>query len=139
MARLRKSGAFVPALSIVAEQEGKLVGHILFTKIMIVNDRYSSPSLALAPVSVLPAYQGKGIGSTLIEHGHLIARQLGFESVVLLGHAEYYPRFGYERADTYGISLPFEVPPENVMVYALHEGALDDVHGLVEYTEEFFA
>ena len=139
VARLRKSEAFVPALSIVAEQEGKLVGHILFTKIMINNSEYGSPSLALAPVSVLPDFQRRGIGGKLIEHGHKVAKSLGFESVVLLGHAGYYPRFGYARADRYGISLPFEVPAENVMVYALHEGALADVHGVVEYAKAFFA
>jgi predicted N-acetyltransferase YhbS len=138
VARLRHSEAFVPELSIVALLDGHVVGHILFTRILVKNEQYASPSLTLAPVSVLPSYQGQGIGSKLIEYGHDIARDLGYDSVVLLGHAGYYPRFGYEQADRYGIALPFDVPKENVMVLALREGALEGLRGTVEYAPEFF-
>ncbi len=100
--KLRKSEAFIPELSIVAECDNQLVGHIILSKIRIKNEDKSYPSLALAPVSVLPDFQGKGIGGKLILHSHEIAKDLGYKSVVLLGHDKYYPRFGYDRAEKYG-------------------------------------
>lgn len=135
--RLRKSAAFVPELALVAELDGKVVGYILLTKIRIVNEQGNTTSLALAPVAVLPAHQGKGLGELLIKSAHEKAKALGFESVVLLGHEKYYPRFGYEPADKFGIKLPFDVPAENCMAIELVEGALSDVNGMVEYPPEF--
>ena len=135
--RLRNSASFVPALSLVAEVEGKIVGHILLTRIKIRNDREVFDSLALAPVSVLPDYQRGGIGGRLIEHAHRNARSLNYSSVVVLGHADYYPRFGYQRADRFGITLPFDVPKENCLAIELTEGGLNGVCGEVVYSEEF--
>lgn len=136
--RLRKSKAFVPELSLVAEVDDVVIGHILLTKIEIKNDNESFESLALAPVSVLPEYQGKGIGGKLIKQAHKIAATLEFTSVVLLGHEKYYPRFGYQQASNFGITLPFEVPDENCMVIALKENSLNGVSGMVIYPKEFF-
>lgn len=136
--RLRKSDAFIPQLSIVAEVEGKIVGHILFTKLQIVNELEVFESLALAPVSVLPEFQGKGIGSKLIRYGHEIAEKFGYESVVLLGHEDYYPKFGYERCDKYNIKMPFDVPPENCMVIPLVKDGLKRVNGNVVYPDVFW-
>ncbi|MFB2118664.1 GNAT family N-acetyltransferase [Parapedobacter sp. 2B3] len=135
--RLRKSAAFVPELALVAELYGEVVGYILLTKIRIVNEHANTTSLALAPVAVLPAHQGKGIGGRLIEAAHVKATELGFGSVVLLGHENYYPRFGYEPAGKFGIMLPFDVPVENCMAIELAEGALTNVSGVVEYPHEF--
>ena len=136
--RLRTSAAFVPELSLVAELDGVVIGYILLTKIRIVNEQGSStPSLAMAPVAVLPAHQGKGIGGKLITYAHQQALALGFGSVVVLGHKDYYPRFGYRLAREYNISLPFEVPDVNCMAIELVEGALDNAGGLVEYAAEF--
>ena len=135
--RLRKSDAFIPELSMVAEIDGKIVGHILLTKLKIKNKSNEFDSLALAPVSVLPEFQGKGIGGKLIVEAHKKAKELGHKSIVLLGHENYYPRFGYEQADKYGIELPFEVPKENCMVIELIENALKGVNGIVEYPKEF--
>ncbi|HLU93421.1 MAG TPA: N-acetyltransferase [Membranihabitans sp.] len=107
--RLRKSTAFVPELSLVAELENKIVGHILLTKLKIKNGPNEFDSLALAPVSVLPEYQGKGIGGTLIQEAHKRARELDYQSIVLLGHENYYPKFGYklvhENLNTYHVFL----------------------------------
>lgn len=132
--RLRKSEAFVPELSLVAEIEGKVVGHILFTEITIGREI----TLALAPVSVSPDYQGFGIGAKLIEAGHEVARTLGYKAIVLLGHADYYPRFGYVKASLYGIKAPFDVPDECFMVIELKENSLKEFNGVVEYAAEFF-
>jgi len=135
--RLRNSKAFIPELSIVAEIEGKVVGYILVTKLKIKNELNEFDSLALAPVSVLPEFQNRGIGGKLIIKAHEIAKDLGYKSIVLLGHENYYPRFGYEQADKYGIELPFEVPKENCMVIELKENGLNGVSGIVEYPKEF--
>ncbi|WP_264551749.1 GNAT family N-acetyltransferase [Flavobacterium sp. N2038] len=136
--RLRDSEAFIPELSIIAEVDGKITGHILFTKLEIKNQSQSFQSLALAPVSVLPEFQGKGIGSKLILYGHDVAKKLGYKSVILLGHQDYYPRFGYEVCEKYHINMPFDVPAENCMVIALTEDGLKGVSGEVVYPKAFF-
>ncbi len=135
--RLRKSDAFIPELSLVAEIDGKIVGHLLVTKLKIKNETEEFDSLALAPVAVLPEFQGNGIGGKLIVESHKKAKELGHKSIVLLGHENYYPKFGYQRADKYEIELPFEVPKENCMVIELVENGLKGVYGMVEYPKEF--
>lgn len=138
--RLRKSPSFIPELSLVAELEQKIVGYILLTKIKIIGaEAEETTSLALAPVAVLKAYQGKGIGGQLIRKAHEIAHELNYGSVILLGHATYYPKFGYKTTKDYGIKLPFDVPEENCMLIELKENALKNVHGIVEYPKEFYA
>ena len=136
--RLRKSPAFIPQLSLVAESNNEVVGHILLTKIVIKNDQDSFESLALAPVSVKPSHQKLGIGGQLIKESHRIAKELGHKSIVLLGHAEYYPKFGYQLCRNYGIKIPFEAPDENCMVIELVEGGLNGVNGVVVYAQEFY-
>ena len=136
--RLRKSNAFVPQLSMVAETEKQIVGHILLTKLKIKNEYNEFESLALAPISVLPEYQRNGIGGMLIKEAHEKAKELGFQSVVLVGHEKYYLKFGYKQADLFGIKLPFEVPKENCMAIELTENGLENVSGMVKYPKEFY-
>lgn len=136
--RLRKSESFVPELSLVAEIDGEIVGYVLLTKIKIANNNFQKTSLALAPIAVLKKYQGKGIGGKLILEAHRKASELGFGSVILLGHEKYYPKFGYKMTKNYGIKLPFDVPDENCMLIELTENALKDVSGIVEYPKEFY-
>ena len=136
--RLRKSDGFIPELSIVAEVNQKIVGYILLTKIIIETNPESETSLALAPVAVLPTFQKKGIGGRLIEEAHRIAKELGYESVILLGHENYYPKFGYQPLHHYDLSLPFEAPKENCMAIELVPDALKNKKGKVIYPREFF-
>ena len=136
--KLRKSTAFVPELSLVAIDNDKIVGHILLSKIQIVNDKRSFESLALAPVSVLPDFQNKGIGSRLILKAHEIAKDLGYQSVVVLGHSNFYPKFDYELTSKYHIKIPFDAPESSCMVKALVKGGLVDVSGTVNYAKEFY-
>ncbi|MDF2500807.1 MAG: N-acetyltransferase [Anaerosporomusa subterranea] len=136
--RLRNSTAFVPALSLVAVVDDNIVGHIMFTKIVIKAEKEMHTSLVLAPVSVLPEMQGKGIGEKLILEGHKIAQALGFTSVILVGHPGYYPRFGYIRASNFGITLPITAPDEAFMACQLTENALLEVNGVVEFPKQFF-
>lgn len=136
--RLRKSDAFVPELSLVAIIDEQIVGHIILTKITIENENQNFPSLALAPVSVLPKYQGQGIGGQLIKTAHEIAKNLGHQSIILLGHEHYYPRFGYRQTADFGIKLPFDAPKENCMAIELTKNALQNVTGTVVYSNAFF-
>lgn len=132
--RLRGSSNFIPELSLVAEYNGSIVGHILFTEITVGDDTL----IALAPVAVLPEMQNKGIGKRLIIEGHNIASKLGYRGSVVLGHASYYPKFGYKKASQYGITAPFEVSDDNFMALELINGGLSGVQGVVEYAKEFF-
>ena len=129
---LRKGDSYVPELSLVAEIDGKIVGHIMFTKLRIGN----STQLALAPLSVLPEYQKQGIGTALIHEGHKRARTLGYWYSVVLGNEKYYSRAGYSLARKYGILAPFGVPDEKFMVCKLLESA-PSVSGVVQYAKEF--
>lgn len=136
--KLRKSDAFIPELSLVAEDKnGRIAGHILFTKIKIVNEEKSFESLALAPVSVKPEFQNQGIGTKLILEGHRIAKELGYKSVILIGHEKYYPRFGYKKTSNFGVSFPFDIPEENGMAVELVKDGLKDRKGVVKYPHEF--
>ncbi|WP_353161181.1 N-acetyltransferase [Myroides odoratus] len=135
--RLRQSADFIPALSLVCEVDQQVVGYILFSKIKLIGERGELESLALAPVAVLPDYQHCGIGGRLIEAGHEQAKQLGFTSVIVLGHAAYYPKFGYQKASCFGIRLPFDVPEENCMAIALQQDGLRHSAGTVQYPAPF--
>ncbi|MGX1753163.1 GNAT family N-acetyltransferase [Sphingobacterium sp. NPDC055346] len=136
--RLRQSDSFREELSIVAEKEGKIVGYVLLSEINIINSQNQSfISLALAPIAVLPAYQGQGIAGALMHASHEKAKELGYGSIVILGHADYYPRFGYRLAKEFGIRLPFDVPDENCFVIELSEGTLKHINGTVVYPAEF--
>ncbi|MDP2235631.1 MAG: N-acetyltransferase [Bacteroidales bacterium] len=136
--RLRKSSAFIPELSMVAEIEGKIVGHILLTKILIKNEKSEHESLTLAPVSVHPDFQKMGIGAKLIQAAHQKARELGYKSVVLIGHPHYYPRFGYRKASDFGIKFHFDAPDEVCMAVELVPKGFNGVNGFVELAKEFF-
>lgn len=135
--RLRQSDSFIPELSLVYEWDGKIVGYILFTTVDIIGSNTTYQALALAPVAVLPDFQSKGIGGTLIEEGHRRARNLGYKSVVLLGHADYYPKFGYVPMKNYNIRLPFDVPDEYCMACELVPNGLKGVEGTVKYSSVF--
>ena len=136
--KLRNSEAFVPELSLVAEFGGKIIGHILLTKIKIISGDKSFDSLALAPVSVSPSVQKKGVGKELMKAAHRKAKDLGYKSIVVVGHPEYYPKFGYEKLQKYSIELPFEVPPEAAMIVEIAQNGLQGVSGKVEYAKEFY-
>lgn len=129
---LRKSEAYIPELSLVAEIGGRIVGHIMFTKAKVGDVAV----LALAPLSVLPEYQRQGIGTALIREGHRIAGEMGYGYSIVLGSETYYPRVGYFPADTLGIKAPFDVPGENFMACRLTDDA-PAVHGTVRYAKEF--
>ncbi|MGZ2370035.1 GNAT family N-acetyltransferase [Ancylomarina sp. YFZ004] len=135
--KLRKNQNFIKDLSLVACMGNEIIGHILFSKIAIKNDTEEFESLALAPMAVIPEFQGLGIGSQLINKGLQKATKLGYKSVVVLGHENYYPRFDFKPASQFQITCPFEVPDANYMAIELQKGNLDSVSGCVVYPKEF--
>ncbi|MDD5311435.1 MAG: N-acetyltransferase [Dehalococcoidia bacterium] len=132
---LREHGRAV--VSLVAEIDGRVVGHILFSPATVESDNPTFEVLCLAPVSVLPAYQRQGIGSQLIRAALEECRLLGHEVVVLVGHPEYYPRFGFVRANALGLECEFEAPDEAWMAIELRPGALAGRKGRVKFQPEF--
>ncbi len=137
--KLRRNSLFNPALSLVAEKNNIVVGHILFFPLDIIDpsgNKYRS--LGLAPMSVFPEFQSAGIGSGLVRKGLQAAKQQSYDSVVVLGHPDYYPRFGFQKASLYGIKSPYDdCPDEAFMILELKEGALSGISGKVCYTKEF--
>ena len=129
---LRKGSAFLPELSLVAEIDGKLAGHIMFTKASVGND----PVLVLAPLSVKPEYQKQGVGTALIAEGHRIAKEAGHAYTLVLGSEFYYPKFGYVPAEQLGIEVPEGIPSANFMAIKLQENARP-LSGSVVYPKEF--
>lgn len=132
---LRERGA--ATLSLVAVIAEQIVGHLFFTPATIESPARSWPNVGLAPLSVLPDYQRQGIGTALMDAGLEECRRLGHERVIVLGHPDYYPRFGFERASRYGVRFEFEAPDEACMILALHPGALDGVSGVAKYQPEW--
>lgn len=135
--RLRGGSSFIPQLSLVATVDGKVVGYILFTKVNIVGNGHHEEGLALAPVAVFPEWQRKSIGSKLVITGLQIAKDLGYKSVMVLGHEHYYPRFGFRPTNRWGIKPPFHVSESLFMGLELVENALANVQGTVVYSKEF--
>ena len=115
--RMRGDKAHVPELSLVAESGGELIGHIMFAKAAVGD----SPALLLTIVSVLPKYQKHGIGAALVNKGHDIAMKMGYGLCLLVGHKDYYPRFGYEPAGQYKIEFPLDAPAECKLVRFLND------------------
>lgn len=130
--------AFIPELSILAKINGKLVGYILFTNNFIINAKgQANKSLTLAPLAIHPKYQKKGIGKELIQRGLAKAKMLGFNSVIVLGHSEYYSKFGFTGCFNWGIRAPFEVPDEALMALELNKNGLLGIQGTIHYPKEF--
>ena len=134
---LRGSSAFIPELSLVAHDGTRPVAHVLFTRIVVRDGGRAHEALALAPLAVLPELQKRGLGSALVRHGLAAAHELGHRVVIVLGHPEYYPRFGFLPAQLLGIHPPFPAQAEAFMALELQPGALQAVRGRVEYPPEF--
>ena len=133
--RLRKSRQLT--LSLVAVADSEVVGHIAFSPVMIRSEGGHRQAIGLGPMAVRPASQRSGIGSELIHCGLDMLRERGDGIVVVLGHPEYYPRFGFERSTKHGIKWEHDAPEEAFMVMELQEGALRGVSGTARYRPEF--
>lgn len=129
--------ACTDSLSLVADDDG-VVGHILFTPVVVERAARPVLGMGLAPMAVLPDRQRQGIGSQLVRQGLDILRERSCPFVVVVGHPEYYPRFGFEAASTHGLASQWEgMPDAAFMVLVLNAHAMAGVSGVALYREEF--
>ncbi len=135
--KLRQTDNFISRLSLVAELNNLVVGHILFYPVIIKYDTAKYDSLSLSPMSVIPKFQRRGIGSKLVVEGLKMAKILSHKAVIVIGHSEYYPRFGFEPASKWNIKVPFDVPDNAFLALELISGGLMDKSGTVIYPEGF--
>lgn len=134
---LRDEGAHV--LSLVAVDGDRVVGHILFSPVVIETKAGDLEALGLGPMALLPERQREGTGSKLVTAGLMQCTAIDYPAVVVLGHPEYYPRFGFLRADRFGITCEFPSPPEAFMIKELQAGALAGKSGIAKYHAAFDA
>jgi putative acetyltransferase len=126
-----------PLISLVAELDHAVVGHILFTPVTVRDGEATSKAIGLGPMAVVPELQRRGIGSRLVEAGLEASRELGEHVVVVLGHADYYPRFGFRPAAELGLRYRGPDFDPFFFVAELENGALEGIRGMVEYLPEF--
>jgi len=133
--RLRAAGKVVVAL--VAEQDGAIVGHILFSPLAIEGTERPCAAVALGPMAVLPSHQHRGIGRRLVEEGIMACKERGHTRIIVVGHPQYYPWFGFCPASRYGLRCEFEAPDDAFMALALAPQAFAGCAGLVRFAPEF--
>ena len=128
--KLRRSVNFVPELDFVAEINGELAGHIIYSKSKVISDNGDEHEvLTFGPLSVLPKFQNQGVGKALMRHSFEAAKQMGFRAVIIFGYPDYYPRVGFRRAAEFGIATAEGKTFDPFMALPLYEGALNGIHG----------
>jgi putative acetyltransferase len=132
---LRTNGGVL--LSLVATYGGQVAGHILYSPVTAGSGEKKITGAGLGPMAVLPEYQRRGIGGKLIEFGVKRLRQSGCPFIVVLGQADYYPRFGFRPASEYGLKCEWSVPDNAFMALALDESKIEGLSGLAKYRAEF--
>ena len=133
--RLRANGGVL--LSLVASVDDRVVGHILFSPVTLESGSGSHGGVGLGPMAVLPSVQRRGVGSRLVAEGIKRLRENGHTFVVVVGHPEYYPRFGFVPASQYQVTCPWDVPDEAFMLLVLDESRASALAGVARYREEF--
>jgi len=125
-------------VSLVATVEGQVVGHIFFTPVTIPEAAKELMGMGLGPMAVLPVFQRQGIGSRLVRAGIGALRKACCPFIIVVGHPEYYPRFGFVPASGHGLACQWEaIPDDAFMVLILDEGAMTRVSGVARYRDEF--
>ena len=130
-------GVAHPLISLVAVVEGQVVGHIFFSPVSIESGGSAYDAAGLGPMAALTEYQRQGIGSELVKQGLQECKRQGYTVVVVIGHPDYYPRFGFTEAVEKGLMCEYEVPDEAFMVTELTPGALHRRGGVVKFRPEF--
>jgi putative acetyltransferase len=125
-------------ISLVAEVDKKIVGHIAFSRVFIPSSMQAPMGAGLAPMAVLKEYQNRRIGSALVTEGLKQCEEIGIDFVIVLGHPKYYPRFGFQKASRFGIRCPYDVPDEAFMILELRKGILNSIsNSVIHYDAEF--
>jgi putative acetyltransferase len=125
-------------LSLVAVENGEIIGHILFSPVTVEGKKGTISGMGLGPMAVLPERQHQGLGTSLVRQGLARLREEGCPFVVVLGHPDYYPRFGFMPASMYGLRSQWDgVPDEAFLVIIGNEQTMNGVHGVVRYRDEF--
>jgi predicted N-acetyltransferase YhbS len=132
--KLRSGGGYVPELALVAEEDGKIVGHIMLTKTWVVTGGSKVGALLLSPLSVALEYRNRGIGSKLVKESFELAEKLGYRAVIVVGEPAFYSRFGFKSSVLFGIKHVPTIPDQYIMVHELSAGALTGVSGTVTFT-----
>lgn len=127
----------IKLISLVAELRGEIIGHILFSPVTIQDENRMWKAVALGPMAILPPFQNQGFGSELVWAGLEACVTSGHTVVFVLGHPNYYPRFGFVKAQTRGCRWEHNAPPEAFMIIELVSGALAGRGGVVKYLPEF--
>ncbi|MDX2446449.1 MAG: N-acetyltransferase [Desulfobacterales bacterium] len=123
-----------PLLSLLAIDEDEAIGHILFTRVRITGNEDALSAMILAPLAILPEAQGKGVGGKLIKEGLKQLSDLGIDLVFVLGHPEYYPRFGFKPAGARGFEAPYPIPTKDASAWMVQEfkpGVIDNFSGKI--------
>lgn len=123
-------------ISLVAEENGSIIGHICFSPVILTSDT-ALKLMGLAPMAVAPARQRSGVGSALLRAGLDRCKKTGAAAVVVLGHPQYYPRFGFSPASRFGIRCEYNVPDEVFMALELEPGVLQGKSGTIRYHHAF--
>lgn len=135
--KIRTDCSYVDGLEVVAAEGEKIIGYGLLSEVEIINDKESFTWLVLAPLAVLPSWQGKKVGENLLKELEKRAVQQDFPFISILGHPQYYSRFGYVSAEKYKVTAPFDVPAEAFMIRPLQPNALKNISGCIKYAQAF--
>jgi putative acetyltransferase len=125
-----------PLISLVADDGEKIIGHILFSPVTLSGHRHAQ-IMGLAPMAVLPGEQRRGIGSALVREGLTRCKNLGYGAVVVVGHRDYYPRFGFKPAATFNLKSEYDIPDDVFMALELTPSHLQDKAGTIYYHSAF--
>ena len=129
---LRKSKEFIRDLSYVAVLDEKIVGNIVYVESKIIGSDKTHTVLTFGPISVLPEYQNKGIGSKLIEYTTQLSKKMGYKAIIIYGYPEYYERFGFEVSKKYKITNKEHKYPSALLIYELFPNALFGINGIFD-------
>ncbi len=135
---IRTSDGYIPGLALVAELDGKIIGHIMVSEVAIDGKNSMIPALILSPVSVLPQFQRKGIGQVLCRKAVEEASKTDYPVMIVIGDPNYYSRFGFQPAVPQGVYLPFGFEEEYLQLIPLRDGVLEKVSGAIQFPPWFF-
>ncbi len=134
--KLRNSGCDI--LSLVAVKDNEIAGHILFSPVVLDDHPGGTGGMGLAPMAVMQEFQGQGIGSMLVREGIKRLKERSVPFIIVLGHEQYYPRFGFEPASKYGIKCQWDgIPGAVFMIMILDRHRMKNVKGVARYRDEF--